>query len=250
MAESQERLRLFALAQTDLAIRDYFLSLYDKMVRQIAYKFRDSGEPMEDLVLEGWVGLVDAFNRFDPLKGIRFSTFATETIAGVIRHYLRDCCWWVKAPRKMKDLITKISWAEQSLIQDGFLSPTCSQIAKSLKIDEGLVEEARQFHYLATHKVSLSAKRYSNDGEEEDEIEIGAIDPGFEKYGIAEWLEKGLNSLDKRSQQVIELHIFQQVTQTEIANILGCSQMHVSRIHRRALAKLKEFFIADAEILQ
>lgn len=215
------------------------------LARHIARRFRGRGEPDADLYQVACLALVNAVNRFDLDTGGDFVAFAVPTILGEVRRHFRDFGWAVKVPRRLKDLQRQLARARDELTRDG-RGPTATQIANHLGIEresvvQGLI--ARTGYSTLSTDVRCSV--------EDDCRSIGAtlgeLDPGYEKVTDIEALRPLIAALSERERTILTLRFFRDMTQTEIAQQLGCSQMHVSRLLAQVLDTLRNQLVeADA----
>jgi RNA polymerase sigma-B factor len=211
------------------------------LVKFLARKYSDRGEPLEDLVQVGSVGLINAIDRFDPDRGIRFATFATPTITGEIRRYFRDRGWAVKVPRRLQEISLAAARALESLPQKLERSPTIAEIAHEIGASEEETLEAMElghFYELA----SLDGELTGEDDQSRSSLSeyVGRSDAELERFGLRSSLEQALTLLPAREGEIIRLRFLQGLSQTEVAKRLGISQMHVSRLQHRALARLRK----------
>jgi len=216
--------------------------MHMKLVRYLARKFRDRGEPLEDLIQQGTVGLINAVDRFDLDRGVKFSTYATPTIMGEIRRYFRDRSWSMKVPRKLQELNLLANRAIDSLTHELDRSPTISEIAAAVQASEEEVIEALEMAQ-AYDLVSLDAEigRAREDrGTALHEI-LGREDEQLAAIPDRQEIYDAMSILDERELRVVRYAYYDQLSQTEIAKILGISQMHVSRIQRKVVAKMKAY---------
>jgi RNA polymerase sigma-B factor len=234
-----ERLLLEYARTGEERVRERIIAMHQSLVRFLAQKFANRGEPLEDLIQVGNIGLVNAVDRFDALRGIKFATFATPTIVGEIRRYFRDKAWSLKVPRRLQELNQAASRAADSLASQLGRPPTVPEIARAIGATEEETLEAIELGN-AYETVSLDA-RPEEDGESPTSYSdiLGTEDEGLsalQKHGD---LVAALESLDERESAIIRLRFFQDLSQTEVAQRLNISQMHVSRLQRRALDNLK-----------
>ncbi|MBU6347296.1 MAG: RNA polymerase sigma factor SigF [Actinomycetales bacterium] len=228
-----------ALSEDDpkkLAIRAELISDHLALVNHIARKFINRGEPLEDLIQVGTIGLIKAIDRFEPEKGFEFSTFAMPTIVGEIKRHFRDKTWAVRVPRRLQELGASVTKAATELSQQLDRSPTIAEIAEHLNVDLDEVVEAMNAN--AAHStVSLDATL------DPDAPSIGSrfgsIDEALEGVEYRESLKPLLLALPEREKDILVMRFFENKSQTEIARTLGISQMHVSRILGQTLAKLR-----------
>jgi RNA polymerase sigma-B factor len=225
----------------DPKIRNRLVEMHQNLVRFLAGKFVNRGEPIEDLVQVGTIGLINAIDRFDPERGTKFSTYATPTIVGEIRRHFRDKAWSLKVPRRLQELNLAANKAAEQLSQKLGRSPTIQEIAKQVDASEEETLEAIELGN-AYDTVSLDTK-LAYEGESAPLIlsefvgeEDGSLE-NLEKYGD---LNQAMECLEQRERSIIYLRFFKDMSQTEVANKLNISQMHVSRLQQKALKRLKE----------
>lgn len=229
----------------DPAIRDQLVASHENLVRFLAAKFANRGEPLDDLIQVGLIGLINAVDRFDPERGIKFSTYATPTIVGEIKRYFRDRSWNLKVPRWLQELNLQVTKANDTLAQKLGRSPLIEEIAEHVGCSE---EEALKAMELgnAYETVSLDT-RLALEGDAALTLNdsIGVQDLELDQIDSYDDLKAALEQLDNREKMIIYLRYFQDLSQTEVAKRLRISQMHVSRLQHKALRRLKE--IMDAE---
>jgi len=225
----------------DPKIRERLVMMHQNLVRYLAGKFVNRGEPLEDLVQVGTIGLINAIDRFDPSRGTKFSTYATPTIVGEIRRYFRDKAWSVKVPRRLQELNLAASKAAETLSQKLGRPPTIQEIAKSVNASEQETLEAIELGN-AYDAISLDS-RLEHEGDSAplslSEF-LGGTDislDNLERYGD---LSQAIECLEPREKAIIYLRFFKGMSQTEVAKRLNISQMHVSRLQHKALKRLKE----------
>jgi RNA polymerase sigma-B factor len=225
-------------ARTELVER--FLPL----ARKLARRYSGTGEPFDDLLQVASFGLLKALDRFDPSRGTAFSSFAVPTILGELKRYFRDLGWSVHVPRASQERALKVQDARAKLSARTGRSPTPNEIAEFLELSvedvlEGL--EAAAAH----HSISLQTPRDEGDGEAGVLADtLGHDDYGYQLAEERTTVAAAMGSLSKRDQYVLMLRYFEDRTQSEIARELGISQMQISRILRRATARLTE--VAEA----
>jgi RNA polymerase sigma-B factor len=226
--------------QGDLAAREKLIEQYMSLVRSLARRYSYRGEQLEDLVQIGAIGLIKAIDRFDMNRGVELTTYATPNIIGEIKRHFRDKGWSVRVPRGLQELNVQLSrLVEQLTVQLG-RSPTIAELAQAVGADEEAVLEALESGR-AYSSVSLSGGGDSDEDGDLDPLDsIGTEEP---RYEISEeWavLEPGFRVLDERERQILHLRFFKGLTQSQIAQQIGISQMHVSRLIRRSLEKIRE----------
>jgi len=225
----------------DLAAREQLIEQYMSLVRSLARRYSYRGEQLEDLVQIGAIGLIKAIDRFDLNRGVELTTYATPNIIGEIKRHFRDKGWSVRVPRGLQELNVQLSRLIEQLTVQLARSPTIPELAKAAGVPEEDVLEALESGR-AYSSVSLST---GGGGDDED----GDLDPlesiGTEElqYEISEdWalLAPGFRALDERERTILHLRFFKGLTQSQIAQQVGISQMHVSRLIRRSLEKIRE----------
>jgi len=221
------------------ALRDELVTMNLPLVEHLARRFRERGEAHEDLVQVGTVGLIKAVDRFDSDRGVEFSTYATPTIVGEIKRHFRDKGWAVRVPRRLQELRIAISRASQELSQTSGKSPTVAELATYLEISEDEVLEGLESAQ-AYATASLDAGT-SSDGDDSMSLgdTLGHEDSALEHVDNWETLKPLLMDLSDRERQILELRFGKEWTQSQIADEIGISQMHVSRLLSRTLAQLR-----------
>jgi RNA polymerase sigma-B factor len=205
--------------------------------QRLARRFRDRGEPVDDLIQVAMVGLVNAVNGYDPSRGCEFGGYATPTIVGEIRRYFRDKGWRIKVPRRLQELRLQVNRARVELSQTMAASPTNADLAAHLGVTEEDVAEAIHIGQLY-NPVSLSAP-VGNDRDLGIADPIGDDDPGMEAVDNRESVKPLLASLPERERKILMMRFFKDMTQSQIAAELGISQMHVSRLLTQIMANLR-----------
>jgi len=222
------------------AVRDQLVTMHLPLVQHLARRYRERGEPLEDLVQVGTIGLIKAVDRFDPSRGTELSTFATPTILGEIKRHFRDRAWAMKVPRRLQELSTQIVGCTDDLARTLQRAPTVREVAECLGITQEDVLEALEIRH-AYSTSSIDAERDTESpGSSTIGDTMGLDDPAFEALEYRETLRPLLESLPDRERQVIVLRFFKNQSQTQIADELGISQMHVSRLLARTLTVLRD----------
>jgi RNA polymerase sigma-B factor len=218
--------------------RATLIELHLPLVEHCARRFGNRGEPLEDLVQVGTIGLIKAVDRFDTDRGVEFSTYATPTILGEIKRHFRDKGWAIRVPRRLQELRMSIATATAELSQQLGRSPTPREIAELLGVEiEDVLEGIESSHAYAT--LSLDSTDGS-DGVTGSMLDsLGEDDAELEHVEIRESLRPLLEELPPRERQILVLRFFQQKTQSQIAEEVGISQMHVSRLLTRTLSRLR-----------
>jgi RNA polymerase sigma-B factor len=229
----------------DLQAREQLIEQYMSLVRSLARRYSYRGEQLDDLVQIGSIGLIKAIDRFDIDRGVELTTYATPNIIGEIKRHFRDRGWAVRVPRGLQELNVQLSkLIEQLTVQLG-RSPTVAELAKAAGVEEEEVLEALESGR-AYSSLSLSSGGGTEDGEELDPLEsLGEVEHQYEVSEDRAVLAPGFKVLDDRERQILHLRFFEGLTQSQIAQQVGISQMHVSRLIRRALEKIREEIAAD-----
>jgi RNA polymerase sigma-B factor len=249
-AREREKDLLAVLAATEeddprhVSARDELVTMHLPLVQFLARRFRDRGEPYEDLVQVGTIGLIKAVDRFDPERGVEFSTYATPTIVGEIKRHFRDKGWAIRVPRRLQELRISIAQATSELSQTSGRSPTIGELASHLGVSEDEIIEGLE-----------GAQAYSTssiDAPLGDDAEaplladrLGGEDPGIESIEYRESLKPLLAALPSRERRILALRFFHGMTQSQIAEEVGISQMHVSRLLAKSLTTLREGLQSD-----
>ena len=233
--------------QGDLAAREQLIEQYLSLVRSLARRYSYRGEQLEDLVQIGCIGLIKAIDRFDVNRGVELTTYATPNIIGEIKRHFRDKGWAVRVPRGLQELNVQLSKLVEDLTVEHGRSPTVPELAKAAGVEEELVLEA-----LESGRAYTSLSLSTGGGSDED----GEIDP-LESLGTEEHqylvsedravLAPGFRALDPRERTILHLRFFTGLTQSQIAQQVGISQMHVSRLIRRSLEKIRVEIASDEE---
>jgi RNA polymerase sigma-B factor len=229
----------------DPAVRDQLVRLHENLVRFLAAKFANRGEPLEDLIQVGMIGLINAVDRFEPERGIKFSTYATPTIVGEIKRYFRDRSWNLKVPRWLQELNLQVVKANDLLAQNLGRAPSVAEIAEWVGCTEEDALNAMELGN-AYETVSLDS-RLAVEGDAPLTLNdsLGHQDLDLQQIDSYDDLKAALTHLDNREKMIIYLRYFQDQSQTEVAKRLNISQMHVSRLQHRALKKLKDILTEE-----
>jgi RNA polymerase sigma-B factor len=213
--------------------REELVERYLPLVRSVARRYAGRGEPLEDLVQVGCVGLVLAIERFEVERGVQFSTYAVPTIVGEIQRHFRDRTWMLRVPRRTKELGMRLARTADTMTADLGRSPTIAELAEAADLDDDEVVEALEsYHAYAPRSLS---QPLGVGGAETLEDVVGTVEPEYERVEDGAFVEAGLEELDDRERTIVELRFYEGLTQSEIAARVGISQMHVSRLLRRAL---------------
>jgi RNA polymerase sigma-B factor len=221
-------------------LRAVLIERHLPLVTFMARKFADRGEPLDDLIQVGTIGLIKAIDRFEISKGFEFSTFATPTIVGEIKRHFRDKTWAVRVPRRLQELGASVTKATAELTHKLDRSPTPKEIAKHLGITVDEVAEALESN-AAYSTVSLDV---TTDTSTSIGDTFGALDEALEGVEYRESLKPLLAELDDREKRILQMRFFDNQSQSQIAAELGISQMHVSRILNKVLSHLREGLVS------
>lgn len=218
--------------------RDELIALHLPLVEHCARRFRNRGEPHEDLVQVGTIGLLKAVDRFDAERGVEFSTYATPTVIGEIKRHFRDKGWAIRVPRRLQELRMQIGSVSADLVQALGRSPTPRELAERIGCTvEEIVEGLESGNAYAT--LSLDAGDDTEDGGASMLDAMGAEDEHLEHVEIRESIKPLLDALEAREKKILMLRFFRNMTQSQIAEEVGISQMHVSRLLSRTLDQLR-----------
>jgi RNA polymerase sigma-B factor len=223
----------------DLEARERLIEQYLPLVRSLARRYSYRGEQLEDLVQVGCIGLIKAIDRFDVERGVELTTYATPNIIGEIKRHFRDKGWSVRVPRGLQELNVRLSHVVEELTVQLERSPTIPELAKAAGVDEEDVLEALESGQ-AYATLSLSAPAAGDDNSDLDPLEsLGELEHEYEVSEDRAVLAPGIRALDDRERRILHLRFFEGPTQSQIAQQVGISQMHVSRLIRRSLEKIR-----------
>ncbi|WP_254812414.1 RNA polymerase sigma factor SigF [Streptomyces cavourensis] len=220
-------------------VRNTLVELNLALVKFAASRFRSRSEPMEDIVQVGTIGLIKAIDRFELSRGVEFPTFAMPTIVGEIKRFFRDTSWSVRVPRRLQELRLDLAKAGDELSQRLDRAPTVAELSELLGITPDEVVEGMSASNAYTAS-SLDAKPEEDDGEGALADRIGYEDHGLEGIEYVESLKPLIAALPSRDRMILSLRFVSNMTQSEIGEELGISQMHVSRLLSRTLVKLRK----------
>jgi RNA polymerase sigma-B factor len=224
--------------------REALVHLHLPLVEHCARRFRNRGEPFEDLVQVGTIGLLKSIDRFDVDRGVEFSTYATPTIIGEIKRYFRDKGWAIRVPRRLQELRMQIGAASSELTQALGRSPTPRELAERIGCSvEDILDGIESSNAYST--LSLDAGDSDSDGPGTMLDAIGAHDANLEHVEIRESIKPLLDRLGPREKRILLLRFFKNMTQSQIAEEIGVSQMHVSRLLSRTLEQLRTSLETD-----
>ncbi|NEC89570.1 RNA polymerase sigma factor SigF [Streptomyces sp. SID12501] len=225
-------------------VRNTLVELNLALVKFAASRFRSRSEPMEDIIQVGTIGLIKAIDRFELSRGVEFPTFAMPTIVGEIKRFFRDTSWAVRVPRRLQELRLDLARAGDELAQRLDRAPTVAELAERLDLSKEEVVEgmAASNAYTAS---SLDAQADDDDSEGALADRIGYEDHGIEGIEYIESLKPLIAGLPPRDRQILSLRFVANLTQSEIGEELGISQMHVSRLLSRTLQRLRKGLLAE-----
>jgi RNA polymerase sigma-B factor len=234
--ELREKFHAFAESRSE-KLRAELIEAHIGLAEYLARRFANRGEPLDDLVQVASMGLVKAVDRFEPERGLEFSTYATHTIVGELKRHFRDKGWAVRVPRRMQELHLRLSGLVNTLNQDLGRAPTVAEIAQAAGVSEEEVLEAMEAGQ-AYRFASLDAPV---PGEDSGTLatSLGEEDASMVDVEHRVALSPLIAKLPERQQKILHLRFFEGLTQSEIATRLGISQMHVSRLLARSLAQLR-----------
>jgi len=232
--------------QGDRAAREQLIERYMSLVRSLARRYASRGEQLDDLIQIGAIGLIKAIDRFDINRGVELTTYATPNIIGEIKRHFRDHGWAVRVPRGLQELSIQLMRVVEQLTGELSRSPTIAELAEATGASEEEVLEALETGR-AYSPLSLSVGS-SGDDDELDPLEsIGSEEHGYEISEDRALLEPGMRVLDARERMILQLRFYEGLTQSQIAQRVGISQMHVSRLIRRALEKARSEIAPELE---
>ncbi|WP_344259036.1 RNA polymerase sigma factor SigF [Streptomyces sodiiphilus] len=224
-------------------LRNTLVRMHLPLVEHLARRFRNRGEPLDDLTQVATIGLIKSVDRFDPDRGVEFSTYATPTVVGEIKRHFRDKGWAVRVPRRLQELRLSLSSATAELSQQHGRAPTVHELAQRLSISEEDVLEGLES---ANAYSTLSLDVPDTDDESPAVAEtLGAEDDALEGVEYRESLKPLLEELPPREKKILLLRFFGNMTQSQIAQEVGISQMHVSRLLARTLAQLRDKLLVE-----
>jgi len=219
--------------------REQLVMSHLNLVRFLASKFKSRGEPLDDLIQVGTIGLIKAVDRFDPTRGLEFTTFATPTILGEIRRHFRDKGWSVRVPRRLQELSSKVNQTKEELTKGLHREPSVEEVATALNTTVDEVLEAME----SSSAYSSVPLEGGSSGEDDTPSVIDRYVSEDEELALSDdrmAIEEAIRDFSPREQEIIRMRFIDGLTQVEIAKKLGISQVQVSRLLRRTLRKLQE----------
>jgi RNA polymerase sigma-B factor len=242
LAREAEERWLFARYRrgNDPAAREALVERFLPLARQLARRYQRDDVPLEDLVQVGSLGLLNAIDRFDSERGTAFSSFAVPTIAGELKRYFRDKAWSVRVPRDLNELSLRVDRTTELLMNRLGRMPTASDIAEHLDITVEEVRQAREAG--AAYRADSLDRPASEDDQDGARLvdALGGDDPEFGRAEQSATLERLLRALTDRQREILRLRFSEDLTQSEIGERLGLSQMQISRLLRQAIGRLRE----------
>jgi RNA polymerase sigma-B factor len=237
---NDEERRLFKayLEHGDLSARERLVERFLPLARQLARRYGTAGEPMDDLIQVASLGLVKAIDRYELDRGTAFSSFAVPTILGEIKRHFRDAGWTVRVPRAIQERRMKVNRAIPALTGKLGRSPTTAEIAEHIEASSEEVLEALEAA-VAYEPVSLDTSPGADEDDETWAQSIGTDDPGYEIVEHGATLAPAMRSLPARERMILHMRFVEDMTQSQIAEHIGISQMHVSRLIRKALEAMR-----------
>jgi RNA polymerase sigma-B factor len=223
-------------------IREQLVNAYHDFVYFLARKFQNRGEPLDDIVQVGYLGLIKAIERFDPDLGYEFTTFATLTVAGEIKRHFRDKGTAIRFPRRLQELHQSVVRVNEQMKNELGREPAVAELAERLGVTPEDVTEAMEIGP-AYVPLSLDQPVASSDGQDSRSVseQIGSPDPELDRVEMRDVLDRAMEHLTPRERSIMAMRFYEQMSQSEIARRLGISQMHVSRLQRAALEQLRKY---------
>jgi RNA polymerase sigma-B factor len=237
-AEDRELLRRYH-ELGDVGARERLVSRHLPLVRSLARRYAGRGEPLDDIEQVGAIGLIKAIDRFELEREVSLATYATPNVVGEIKRHFRDKGWAIRVPRALQELNARISQTIDRLTSKLGRSPSVAEIAEALGSTPEEVLEALDVGSAYT-TLSLSAGPGGEEGEGDPLDSIGEEDSGFERSEDRADLEPALGQLDPREREILRMRFEEGLPQTQIADRVGLSQMHVSRLIRKSLASMRD----------
>jgi len=222
----------------DAESREQLVNRYLPLARHLARRYSRRGEDVDDLTQVASFALLKAIDRFDPQRGLAFTSFAVPTITGELKRYFRDHGWMVRVPRDVQELKLRLDTATETLTGSLGRAPTPGELAEQTGTSVEQVLEAIAAN--TAHFPDSLDRPLSEDGDETFDGTVGHDDPGFSRAEDAAVVDQLLDTLDERERVILRLRFEQELTQAEIGDQLGLSQMHVSRLIRKSIATLQE----------
>ncbi|MFI1809424.1 SigB/SigF/SigG family RNA polymerase sigma factor [Streptomyces sp. NPDC020422] len=251
-ARALSMLFLRALAEREEGTEEYqyarntLIEMNGSLVRYAAGRFKTRSDEREDIVQVGTIGLIKAIDRFDLSREVEFSTFAVPYIVGEIKRFFRDSTWAVHVPRRLQEARVELAKANEELGSRLGRSPRVAELAEAMRVSEDEVVEA-QIASNGYHSASLDAVVDGEDSDADASLAdfLGEEDPALELFEDFHTLAPLMELLDDRERLLLHLRFVEELTQAEIGRRVGVSQMHVSRLLARSLARLRAGMLVD-----
>ena len=236
---ARERFRTYA-RDHDQGVRDELVVAHLNLARYLAVRFANRGEQLDDLVQVATLGLIKAIDRYDPERGVEFTTYATPTIIGEIKRHFRDKGWSVRVPRRLQELNLAVNRAMEHAAVELGRSPTVADLAARLQVSEEEIIEAQELGQLYNLLSIDSELATASDQKSATLLDyLGREDPALALMEDKANLKRSFTALDPRERVILFLRFYENLSQADVAKRFGVSQMHVSRLQQRALDKLK-----------
>lgn len=242
--------QLFARYQQlgDRRAHDALVKEYLPLARRLAQRYERGREPLDDLVQVASVGLLKAIDRFDHTRPTAFSSFAVPTIAGELKRHFRDTGWWLRVPRGLQELAMRVERVAEELQSTLGRAPTPDEVAQHIGIGTEELLEAREAAG-AYRPVSLDGPRDDPEGDGTLAETIGWEDPGYDLAEDSLTVESLMSALSGREREILRLRFVEDLTQSEIGARVGLSQMHVSRVIRQVVGRLRAAADREASLV-
>ncbi|MBK8294631.1 MAG: SigB/SigF/SigG family RNA polymerase sigma factor [Solirubrobacterales bacterium] len=228
--------KLWEARDTDPRAREELMERYLPFARSLASRYRGANESFDDLVQVASVGLVNAVNRYEPENGTPFAAFASPTILGELKRYFRDRVWMVRVPRGLQENIRTVESSSNDLGAEFRRPPTVQEIAEHTGMEPSQVDEVL---VAKLERTPVSLDQPDDDEGNTPEQRVGAMDPNFDLVEDQDEIREAMSELSSVERRVLRLRFIEDMTQSEIAERIGYSQMHVSRLLKRSLEQLK-----------
>ena len=230
----------------DERLRSTIIERHEALVRSVAFKFVRPGINVEDLVQSAWIALIGALDRFDPSHETQFSTYAVHCMVGEIKRYFRDRTWAIKVPRHLQEISSNLNRVQDDLYRKLQREPTVTEMAEAFRVSEEELLQAMEVGH-AYQPAGLDDRHEMGDGNESMPLgeTIGSTDNDMDSLVEFAPLHAVIGTLDERKQKIIRLRFFEDWSQQQVADELGLSQMHISRLERSALTQMRQAMAAQ-----
>lgn len=228
-------------------IREQLVQAYDGLVHYVARQFANRGEPLEDILQVGYLGLIKAIDRFDPDLGHEFTTFGTPYVKGEIQRYFRDKGWAIRFPRRLQETYQQVVRVNEELRHELGRQPTVAEVATRLGLEPDDVLEAMEMSSaMVPSSIDAQIGTDADEGGRQLAEVVGVEDPNLERVEMREVLRRAMQHLTERERRIMIMRFVDELSQAEVAKRLGISQMHVSRLQRAALEQLRELLPSES----